>query len=314
MPRRSQRSDPDAIRVRLIALLNQYKPVLEGDNLRSRVQGLIPVVHGIRDLGASLIKSKTAKAARKRILAYFVANPQMVIKGDELMIVSGINEWPRRIRELRGEHGWQILSGETAKEMADEGDELPQNIDINGMRDDDYILLSTDQDVMAVQRWKTANRIRRKSGSVRDKILEFLRENVGTPVSGEDLRYVAGNKTEWARRTRELRTEFGWPIATKSTGRPDLPVGRYVLELDRQSKPHDRKIPDPERRRALQRDGYSCVNCGWNYGVWNKADPRILELHHKKHHARGGSNLADNLMTLCNVCHDDLHRKEKLLD
>lgn len=314
MARRSHRSDPDTIRTKLIELLDQYRTTLDAASLRAQVQGLIPVAHGLRDLGASLIKSKSAKAARSRILAYFLANPQTVVEGDELMIVSGINEWPRRIRELRGEHGWQILSGETAKEMLGEGEELPDGICLDGLKDDDYILLSAEQDFQAAKRWKTANQIRKKKSSVRDKILEYLRENIGVAVSGEDLRYVAGNKTEWARRTRELRTEFGWPVVTKSTGRPDLSVGKYVLELDRQSKPHDRKIPDPERRKALRRDGYSCVACKWNYGQWNKADPRILELHHKVHHVKGGSNLADNLITLCSVCHDDLHRREKIAE
>jgi hypothetical protein len=60
--------------------------------------------------------------------------------------------------------------------------------------------------------------------------------------------YVANEKTEWARRVRELRTELGWPVVTKVTGRPDLSVGVYMLEQDRQSQVHDRKIPDPVRK------------------------------------------------------------------
>jgi hypothetical protein len=30
-------------------------------------------------------------------------------------------------------------------------------------------------------------------------------------------------------------------------------------------------------------------------------------LHHRKHHAAGGKNVADNLITLCNVHHDAVH-------
>ena len=37
--------------------------------------------------------------------------------------------------------------------------------------------------------------------------------------------------------------------------------------------------------------------------------PRFLELHHKRHHVKGGNNSEDNLLTLCVKCHDDLHRK-----
>jgi 5-methylcytosine-specific restriction endonuclease McrA len=34
-----------------------------------------------------------------------------------------------------------------------------------------------------------------------------------------------------------------------------------------------------------------------------------LELHHVKHHATGGDNSVENLITLCNVCHDVTHKK-----
>ncbi len=41
-------------------------------------------------------------------------------------------------------------------------------------------------------------------------------------------------------------------------------------------------------------------------------DPRkILELHHKKMHVEKGKNTADNLITLCNVHHDEIHAEMK---
>ena len=110
---------------------------------------------------------------------------------------------------------------------------------------------------------------------------------------------------------RELRTEFGWPVATKSTGRPDLGVGVYVLQADRQSPEHDRHIPDDVRREVLRRDGYRCRECDWSHDEWNPSDPRHLELHHVMPHVRGGENVKENLNTLCTVCHDKLHREEK---
>ena len=134
---------------------------------------------------------------------------------------------------------------------------------------------------------------------------------MGRGVTGEELRYVAGDKTEWARRVRELRTEFGWPVATKSTGRPDLGIGVYVLQADRQSPEHDRHIPDDVRREVLRRDGYKCCTCSWSHNEWNPSDPRHLELHHVTHHASGGENIKENLTTLCTVCHDKRHRKVK---
>jgi hypothetical protein len=169
---------------------------------------------------------------------------------------------------------------------------------IMAMKTDDYILVG-EQDRDAAYRWNLAKAIRElaKQGvSVQDRILRYLRENVGQPVTGEELRYVAKEATEWGRRTRELRTEEGWPVATKNSGRPDLPVSVYVLEADRQAEPHDRKIPDTVRVSVLERDGFRCRCCHWD-PTWRKTgDPRaLLELHHIEHHVAGGSNETDKV-------------------
>jgi hypothetical protein len=189
--------------------------------------------------------------------------------------------------------------------MASEGELSIKNVDSMGT--DDYILLDEKQDRDAAYRWNKANEIRRKKISVQDKILEYFRFNVGKQITGEELRYVANNKSEWARRVRELRTEQGWPIATKTTGRPDLPVGVYVLSSDHQAPSHDRAIPDGVRKAVLKRDDYTCQKCGWRHAKWNPSDPRHLEAHHIKQHVHGGSNTEDNLLTLCNICHDKVH-------
>ena len=131
---------------------------------------------------------------------------------------------------------------------------------------------------------------------------------MGEKITGEELRYIAKDRSEWARRVRELRTEFGWPIVTKNTGRPDLEIGVYLLEADRQSPEHDRLIPDPVKREVLRRDKYKCKNCGWSHKEWNRSDPRHLELHHIQFHADGGQNIEENLLTVCTVCHDEIHR------
>lgn len=233
----------------------------------------------------------------------------MVIRGDELMVVSGISDWPRRVRELRREEGWRILSGEAAGAMIDEDELYLEGIDANSLEVDDYILAATEQDRDAAHRWHVANRIRRTNAGVQAKVLEYLRENVGHPVMGDELIYVAKGKTEWARRVRELRTEQGWPVVTKMNGRPDLPIGAYMLEMDRQSPAHDRKIPDSVRGAVLERDDYKCQQCQWTHAQWNPANPRHLELHHQEAHQDGGANTADNLISLCNICHDREHAK-----
>lgn len=310
MPRRCKQDEPEAIRRELIDLLSHFEAKLQTAELRSKVQALVPSFHKLRDLGCSLMQKKDAASGMERILFYLKKYPFTVIAGDELMVVAGIGEWARRVRQLRVEFGWSIISGNTAREMAAEGDFGIEGIDASTMSVDDYMLLSLEQDLEAAYRWNVANTIRRKHLSVQDKILEYLRANVGKPVTGEELRYVAKDKTEWARRTRELSTEEGWPVVTKSKGRPDLPVGSYLLEQDRQSPPHDRRIPDPVRTAVLTRDDYACQDCGWTHAQWNRSDPRHLELHHKKHHAKGGENEVANLITLCILCHDQRHRKE----
>jgi hypothetical protein len=300
--------DPEKLRKKAEGLIKNFKAELQTGELRVKVLAMIPIFKSLRDLGKSLIPGQYEASARDRILNYFLSYPRTVIHGDELLVVSGIQDYPRRIRELRVQFGWAISTGVTMKEMRD-AEETEVSDGSTAMKPDEYILLNDEIDRDAAHRWFTANTIRKEKISVRDKVLKFLRENVGRQVTGEELRYVAGNKTEWARRVRELRTEFGWPVVTKTTGNPDLPVGVYLLHADRQSPEHDRDIPDKVRRKVLRRDGYTCKECGWSHEEWNPSDPRHLELHHIKHHVHGGKNEEENLSTLCTVCHDGVHRK-----
>lgn len=300
-------------------LLADFANELVRPDLRERVRALIPSFDKIRALGVSLMPGHVDVGARDRILAYFLKYPRTVIDGDELMVVSGIGEWARRVRELRVEFGWAINSGATYKELAsdlrsDGEDEallaLEQDLGVNpfSLKPEQYVLTSTEQDRDAAYRWNVLNSIRKSDGSVRDKILAYLTQNVGKPVLGEELRYLSPSKTEWARRVRELRTEFGWSVASRMSGRPDLAVGVYVLEHDRQARENDRKIKDPVRVKVLQRDAHKCRVCGWGYSERQYGDPRqFLELHHIEHHAKGGANEEENLITLCNVHHDEVH-------
>jgi hypothetical protein len=322
MARRSKKSEPETLRKQLLALIADFEHKLTDDTLREQVLTLVPANHLLRDLGSSLLNEENCNSARDRILAYLFKYPRVVIHGDELMVVAGISEYARRIRELRVQFGWPVLSGTTLREMLEQQEitlEELQADSVNLLKTDVYALMSTEQDRDAALRWNEANILRRSKISTKDKILAYLRKNVGRPVSGEELRYLANDSKEWARRTRELRTEEGWPIGTKNSGRPELDVGVYLLEEDRQAEVHDRKIPDPVRVAVLERDHHACRNCGWSHARKIANDPRtFLELHHIEHHADGGENTLGNLITLCNVCHDDVHRRhisrEYLLD
>jgi hypothetical protein len=224
MVQQPKRNDPAALLKRLEKLLANFERELQSDDLRNKVLSLVPANTVLRSLGSSLIDKQYAKSARDRILYYLRKYPRTVINGNELMVVAGISEWARRVRELRVQFGWSIVSGLTAKEMAQEEEISIHGVDLSIMRPTEYILLDEEQDRDAAFRWNTANEIRRKKMSVRDKILEYLIKNVGKKVTGEELRYVANNRTEWARRVRELRTELGWQVMTKMAGMPDLPV------------------------------------------------------------------------------------------
>ena len=308
--KKARQHDSEGVRQKVAKLIANFEVELRSGELRPKVLALVPIFQGLRELGKTLIPAEYASAAKDRILYYFRKYAGTVISGDELLVVSGIQEYARRLRELRVQCGWGIVSGVTVKEMYEEEPEEVPDI-LRSMKPNEYVLLHAEEDREAAHRWHVANTIRKQRGSVRDKILQFLRANAGRGVTNEELRYVAGDKTEWARRVRELRTEFGWPIATKTAGRPDLNVGVYVLQADRQSPEHDRHIPDDVRRAVLRRDGYKCMTCGWSHDEWNPSDPRHLELHHIKHHVKGGENVEGNLKTLCAVCHDKVHRRAR---
>ncbi len=305
MSQQSNQDEAERLRRRLVELFENFEETLHHGNIREQVRSLLQANKLLNELAKVAMPGSSGK---KRILAYLQAHPQQIVAGEELMAVAGISEWARRVRELRVEEGWPIVTGQTAGEMADEGEFPLDHVDTEKMRTNDYVLLSTKRDEKAAQRWERANAIRNRTDlGMRDRLLLYFRQNVGETLSGEELKYVAKG-SEWGRRIRELRTEHGWPITTHHSGRPDLDIGVYVLEEDRQLPAHDRNISETNRRRVLRRDGHQCQDCRWTHDEWNPSDPRHLELHHLEHHAKGGSNEPENLVTLCNICHIDRHK------
>ena len=312
MSNKIKNNETEVLRKDIISLLMDLK--LDGEILRDQVANLILINNKLRDISSSLVVPPGNNSAKGRILEYFKKHPKTIINSNELMMISGISEYARRIRELRVEDGWIILSGKTLKDMVISGDISFDDIALNNfdeLRVDSYLLLRNSPDEDTSHRWENINKIRKSKVSVKNKILDYLRRNVGKAVTGEELRYVANEKKEWARRVRELRTEDGWPVLTRNSGRLDLPIGAYLLEDDRQAKIHDRKIPDKVRVSVLERDHHSCQECFWTIYKKQPHDPRkFLELHHIEHHKDGGKNTASNLITLCNVCHDEIHNSK----
>jgi len=53
---------------------------------------------------------KGQKGSRAKLRTYFLANLGKIMNSDELREIAGTSEWARRVRELRDEEGYQILT------------------------------------------------------------------------------------------------------------------------------------------------------------------------------------------------------------
>ena len=296
-------SNVDILIQEVEAALSSYKIKHSGLDWRQKVLLLVEINKGIKILGITSNPNSAKLAARERLKLYLTRYAGTIIKSQELEVVSGISEYARRVRELRVQEGFKILTG--ISNDPEFGISLKPN---------EYILIDRNPDITAANRWYIANRIRKETeGGSQGRILRYLLKNVGQVVTSEEIAYVARAK-EFGRRVRELRTEQGFPIATMFTGRPDLKMSEYVLESsDRVAEPHDRKIPFEIQKAVYERAVNKCENCGWCHERWLKSDPRILEIHHIKKHVEGGKNTMENLVVLCSKCHDEIHSGKRKL-
>ncbi|NCN59299.1 hypothetical protein COW99_00700 [Candidatus Roizmanbacteria bacterium CG22_combo_CG10-13_8_21_14_all_38_20] len=138
--------------------------------------------------------------------------------------------------------------------------------------------------------------------SARDRILAYLKSNVGEKVSGRELSQVGGI-SEYARRIRELRHEHGgWQIST-GMNRSDLRPDEYLLESLNQRPVYER-MNAQVWAEVLERDSFTCQNCGWKKGDPQTNNRKFLEVHHRNPVKAQGEPTIENLITLCNVCHD----------
>lgn len=283
--------------------LSAYRQTYQGLSWREKVLLLVGVHTSFRNLSKHTNPLAAKVRGRERIRLYLLANIGQVIKAQELAVVSAISDYGRRVRELRVQDGYKILTGHSSD--PDSGLQL---------RPSEYFLFDPEPDITAARRWHIANRIRKeKEGGSPGRLLRYLLANVGQILTTEELAYV-GRSSDFGRRVRELRTEQGYPIATMFTGRPNLKMGEYILESsERIHEPHDRKIPFDVQKAVYARDKNTCQLDGWTHDRWSKEDPRILELHHIQEHAKKGPNIAENLVVLCSKCHDDIHAGRKRL-
>lgn len=145
----------------------------------------------------------------------------------------------------------------------------------------------------------------RKPGA-RARLRTHFLSNIGRTMSSDELRGVAGNITEWARRVRELRTEEGYRIETHND-RSDLKPGQYVL-VDGTPRPaFERAISKETRAFVLDRNGFTCQMCGAVAGEPHIHDARRktrLHIGHIIDKSQGGGDDPSNLRALCSVCNE----------
>jgi len=139
-------------------------------------------------------------------------------------------------------------------------------------------------------------------------VLAYLLANLGKVIPGRELQKASGGQSEWARRVRELRNEFGYQILSHKD-RDNLKPGQYLMETDKRRPAFARGISKETRAYVLERNGYTCQMCGVGAG-----DPDPLDLSrkarlvmgHKVDKEKGGTDEPSNLHAVCSGCNEGL--------
>lgn len=140
----------------------------------------------------------------------------------------------------------------------------------------------------------------------RGKLRAHFLANIGRIMDSAELRTVAGNQSEWARRVRELRTEEGYLILTHND-RSELKPGQYLLETAKPQPAFERALSKEARAFVLDRNGFTCQMCGAVAGETHPYDStRKTRLHigHINDKSKGGSDELSNLRAICSVCNE----------
>lgn len=280
------------LRLLIDALAAFERKVAAGVAKRDELDEQIAELRGIQlQLFGPRPRRPRGEGGKARILSYLLGRIGRAVGGEELAEVSGISEWPRRVRELRVEDGY----------------------DIRELGSSTYRLESAKPDARRAAMWKRANVIRRQQGSGLERIAALFDASVGEVVTGELIDYVSKIRAG-SRRVRELRDEHGLPIQSHIDD-PTLRPGEYRLtsnDPEDRLDPLQRLYPPELRQRVFERDEYTCQVCGRDREKAEAAgDHRFyLEVHHKVAVAdeldglpKADRNKLDNLITLCHRDH-----------
>ena len=142
--------------------------------------------------------------------------------------------------------------------------------------------------------------------SARARLRAHFLSNLGKVLDSDELRQIANNQSEWARRVRELRNEEGYQILTHND-RSELKPGQYLLETAKPLPAFARQISKETRAFVLDRNGFTCQMCGAVAGEDHPYDAtRKTRLHlgHIIDKSMGGSDEPANLRAICSVCNE----------
>ena len=143
-------------------------------------------------------------------------------------------------------------------------------------------------------------------GGAKAKLRAHFLANIGRIMDSDELRDIASNQSEWARRVRELRTEEGYQILTHND-RSDLKPGQYLLETPKPKPSFARTISKETRAYVLDRNGFTCQMCGAVAGEahpYDSSRKTRLHLGHVIDKSMGGSDDPSNLRAICSVCNE----------
>jgi HNH endonuclease len=156
-----------------------------------------------------------------------------------------------------------------------------------------------------------------EGGAARERILALFLARIGEKIDKSEIIAVA-QISEWARRVRELRDEFGYQILSHKDRPQDLKPGEYLLLVaTARASAKQRKIAKDQWYRILERDGHRCCSCGRKAGDTHPLDPNrriTLVVDHtvpiSEADQYGTDPYSDdNLQTLCDLCNEGKSNK-----
>lgn len=147
---------------------------------------------------------------------------------------------------------------------------------------------------------------RSPGGGARARLRAHFLANVGRVMESGELRDVAGGISEWARRVRELRTEEGYLILTHND-LAALKPGQYLLRDPEPAPAFEREGSKETRAFVLDRDGFTCQQCGAVAGEphpYDRSRKTRLHIGHVIDKSQGGTDDPGNLRALCSICNE----------